>query len=430
MPQSIINKLSSEPEFGIRVSYYLLLSLFFADSVVHAFVNIPVLVPGGIVVLCFQAALIIKFRFYDRFLIIASSAFILLTLINNAIHDFHPSNVSDLFFILLFFSSFQLYYRCPGALNLNMVIALFVTSVILIIPGFFGVNDWQSVIYHDSTGFEYTRVHHHGLFRVPHYGAYFFGFIAVFYTSMFFRKRKIISLVIAITAIALCVYTGVRIFVVAFFLAGLLYLMIRAKWKVILALAIVLLSLVMYSDELLELSKGTFLLQYIWLVDTAIDHITVFPRAVIWSSWLTEMESFNAVDYLTGKTFFGSILANRRNITEPIGDIWFHNDFLNILFSYGIAGLLIYTAFIVRVTIKLKKILTQSFFAYLYFVTMILLALFNGLYFYYPVFILVPLFLMGNIHVISFFEVPGGCVLTGFVPAPRQDNSPHGNEKI
>ena len=394
MPSKAVRKILAEPHIAVNLSIYLFIFLFLADSIVHQFLDIPVLIAGGLILLFYHLLLMKRYRIINKETVFAFSAFIIIAITNNIIHGFHTKNISDLFFILILFSSFILYRQFPAALSMKMIWILFTCCLILITPSFFGENHWQSVIYQDSTGDDFMRVHHRGFFRIPHLGAYIFGFLSLLFIFRYGGTKQLWHLALAAISVVLCIYTGTRSFIFAVALASLVVLVIRRMWKILLVGTVAVAAIIWYRYELVELTKETFLLQYFWLLTNPLADLEQFPRYVIWTSWLTEMKEFSVLDYLTGRSFYSSIEANKANIAVPVKDIWFHNDFLSIVYSYGLIGFTIYIGFFVKIFKQFRAILRRNSVIQIYFLTMIFCAILNGFYYYYPFFLLIPFFIM------------------------------------
>ncbi len=395
-PEKAIQRFLSDIPFGIRFSYYLFLLLFFTDEIVRFFVKAPVFVSGGLILLIYHLILIKQSKQFDWKPFAAIAAFLVVATFHLFYSGFHQRNISDLFFILLFFTSYLLYSRYPEALSKKMVLAFFACSLILFIPAFFGVNPRQTHIWIDPNNLESYRKYFQGFFCQPHIGSYFFGFLGLFFGYQYTRSKTIKWLAMMLFCFIISFWTGSRTFLAAAALPTIFLLIIRKKWIIIAALTVIGISVIALIDPLLKLTYDTVFFQYFTFVKTSLNHPENLSRIMIWRSWFGEIGKFNILDWLTGKSFIASIYANQANPVIWAKDAWFHNDFLSILFSYGIVCFALYVAFIIRIYTRYKEAIRTSAFIFIFYFAMVLTAFINGLYYYYPVFLLVLFIEMAN----------------------------------
>ena len=395
-PEKVINKIFSDKKISIQLSYYTFLVLFLTDSIVNFFVRAPIFVSGGLVLLFYNFELLRRYKQFDKKLIILVLSFILIGIANNIIYHFHIKNISDLFFILLFFTSYYLYKNNPQTLTKQMVWIFLYACLILLIPSFFGISKWKSTIELYSNDIEFLRKYNQGFFRIPHIGSYFFGFLSLFFAYQYSLLKKYIYLGAALITISLCFYIGVRTFFVASILATLIFLITGKYWKILTILFLLMLLLIIFIDPLLEVTKRTFVFQYLSFIKTSLSNFSRLSRILIWSSWLTEMNGFHWYDYVFGKTFIASHYANESNIVGHPKGLWFHNDFFSIIYSYGLWAISLYIYFIIKIFNDFKVLIINNVLIFIYYFTMIFSAFFNGFYYYFPVFLLVPFIYMLN----------------------------------
>jgi len=394
--------------------FLFLLTVFFIDSAVNFFIHLPVFVPVSLIVLPLLWVALWKSHRKNIFLLAFVSFFILVTVINNFVFTFDKKNLSDLAFILFFPVSYYFYKLKPEKLHARTIHIFFGVILLMLVFTFTGVNSksfyrasetWRvelKQLLSEKNGeqseemvikrknkpldvLESQRSYHYGLFRVPHLASYFLFFVALFYADSFGRKKNRLFLIAAILSVLLLIYTGTRTILVAAVIAMLLFL-IRRKTLVYFFIAGALLAVSIYFRyQILELTKNTFLEQFATLQITAVDNFDRFSRVTIWRSWWHEFRQFTWYEMLIGKTFYASKVTNLVNIHYKE---WFHNDFLSIAYSYGIPALLLYCAFLYRIFRENARYIRRNIYLFLFFFTMVFAALFNGFYYYFPVFLM------------------------------------------
>lgn len=408
---------------------YIFLGAFVADSVVMIFAKIPIFVGFMLIfipVIITNIMLTGKVKWYfPAFLIV----FVLVTVIGNFIYITNRKNISDLLFIFLLITSYYFYIQQAERLSRRTVYVFYVVAFLLFSTTFIGYNsDWWSVMESSNVenlsaltqnlsseqlaalgigtstfqpapidqtspnrNIEYQRKYNNGLYRLPHVASYFFGFLFLFLGYQFQRFKKYISLVLAAAAFFLMIFTGVRTLLVAIFMAMLLFSMYRRFFKFGLALIAVGLLIFIFRQSLFGFSKHIFLGQYFSMLITASDNYLRFSRAVIWQSWWYEMTHFAWFNWLIGKSYFMSIIANAENIKWAD---WFHNDFLSIVYTYGIGGLVLYTGLFYKIFNDNKALIKNNFFLFTFYFSMLFAAIINGFYYYYPIFLMFLFVLM------------------------------------
>jgi hypothetical protein len=183
----------------------------------------------------------------------------------------------------------------------------------------------------------------------------------------------------------LVLYTGARTILVSAVIALLLFLLRRKTWVYFLFAGILLAVSIYFRYEIFELTKNTVLEQFATLQITAVDNFGRFSRVTIWRSWWYDFRRFAWYEMLIGKTFYASKVTNLVNIHYKE---WFHNDFLSIAYSYGIPALLFYCAFLYRIFRENVQYIRRNIYLFLFFFTMVFAAVFNGFYYYFPVFLM------------------------------------------
>jgi hypothetical protein len=168
--------------------------------------------------------------------------------------------------------------------------------------------------------------------------------------------------------------------------------LLRKKYIFYLVLLIVaLLMLVITNDFILQLTKGSIFYQYFTFVQTSTENFTRLSRFRLWYSWWIEVREFGFWDFMTGKSYTSALIANARNLDYKV---WFHNDFLNIFYTYGIWCTILYIWFFIKIYRDNKSCIKQNIFIFIFYISMVITALINGFYYYFPVFLLYLFFSM------------------------------------
>jgi O-antigen ligase len=358
-------------------------------------------------------------------------AFILLTILNSLIFIFDIKNISDVLFIILFFTIYFYYKNSLGKFNTSNVYLFLGMSFLLFLFTFlnrdsssiFGKKNSSKIVapvkkkepseksyaienkgvkrtsngmieFESNESLDYIeaiRAYHFGMFRVPHVASYFFGFLTLFFIYLFQKKKQWHQLVLAVIVLLACIYTGSRAILGAIVLSALFFIFQRKYLIHLLGFTILIAALFLANDYFLQLTKDTFLYQYFSLVETLSHNVTRLSRFRIWYSWWVEVRQFNLLEVAIGKSYINAILANQRNLNCSI---WFHNDFLNIFYTYGVLGFGLYVGFFVKIYCDFSVLIRNNFFLFVFYCSMVITAFVNGFYYYFPVFILYLFFLM------------------------------------
>nr|NQU92213.1 hypothetical protein [Bacteroidota bacterium] len=396
--------------------FYSFLVVFVIDNILNFFIDVPVFVPFAILMLPLLWINIWFNHPKKLFFIIYSLVFIGTALVSNILFGFSKKNISDLSFILLLVASY-FYYQLNIQRNARHTVPVFfIVCTIMFSATFFSVDSMSWYI-NDRPMVEeihqlelpeqkpavmelpvlqtvsYFREYHNGLFRVPHVAGYFFGFLGLFFCNNFRKKRNLFSLIAGALSVAFMFYTGSRTFFVALMVALFLSLFKRKTLTFALVTIILLEFVLIFRYELFSLLKDTFLGPYAFLVVNSMDNYEGITRFVMLESWWNELREFPLLELFSGRTFFHTIAFNssRHHIIS-----WLHNDFTSITYAYGLAGLVLYVLFYVVVFIQNRRVIMHNIFIFLFFATMVVTALINGFYYYFPVFLLYLFLLMIN----------------------------------
>jgi hypothetical protein len=390
---------------GIRnpnVVFMVSLAAYLADAVTNYFVHIPLFVAYLIVLL---PALWLDLWLHcrkNRFMMVFAFVFIIPFTINSFLHLFHRTNISDLVFILFLPTAYFYYKNRISDLRINRVHIYAAVTLFMFSFGFAGINSMkvnrsaqvkkQHAITRPRTVkdpkselnfLESYRKYNFGLFRIPHISAYFLGFLALFYGFIYQRKRNLLYALIAFGLIVLVLYSGVRAFIGAALLALIITFLLKKSLIYLSGIALAVLLLLLFRVEIYLLTANTILRPFTATFITLVDNIEKISRFLIWRSWWAEFSQFELYQLLIGKSYFSSILANLANL--HLGE-WFHNDFLSIIYAYGMPAFGVYCYLFVRIYNDHAEQINSNIIISVVFWCMPILALLNGLYYYFPIF--------------------------------------------
>lgn len=422
----VIDGIGAEHLFGVSLLFFVI------DNVVNYFIHIPIFVAFGLVLVPF-----LTFTLYRRGTMCGAGAILSGVLVISAVigafrFGLAAKNVSDLLFLLLFVLSWIFYRDSPG-ISLRSVYYFFVVCTILFSFTFAGFDrfeysqdrvarrafdetakaqgkgreygSWQrskekrEVYEKDpmklgrqwNLSYEVFREYHKGLFRVPHVASYFFALLALFFAGKWYWGGGKLEFVLpTIVSVGCCLYTGSRTIIFAFIGAVLLFLLFSKRWRwMMFAVVIAGLLFLFFLHPLMRLFQNTFLFQYLVTFDTLLSDPGQFSRVKIWMSWWQEIKQFGIADILFGRTPLRGMEANFRNLGTGI---WFHNDFLQVMYAYGVGALILFGFFWVSIYRHTIVSFGHNFLHMTFYLMMLLSAIFNGFYFYFPV-LLLPLYI-------------------------------------
>ncbi|MFV0565532.1 MAG: O-antigen ligase family protein [Flavobacteriaceae bacterium] len=362
--------------------------IFVLDSVLNYFYNIPLFV----ISLMFYFALLMMPGFLPyknyRSLLIIVLCFSISFIFNSIRSGFYKESLSDFLFIISFFGSFYLYSN-KFAPNNKVVTIFLIASLIMFLATFIGFdqNIWGNTMGLKTKDIEFSRSYRQGFFRKAHIAAYFFTIIILYLFNRYkeLKKNRFNYIVIILPLIIIVLLTGSRTPIAVVLIGVLLYYMKVKHLKYLLILALITILSIVYIDALLILFSDTIIYQYLSIVKTVTSNFDRLSRVIIWSSWWTEIKTFNLIDIIFGRGFNSSLEANSKNISNHI---WFHNDFFSIIYSYGILPLVLYVSLFINMYKKHKKAIKHNLFIFLSFSSFWLSAFFNGFYYYFTVILL------------------------------------------
>lgn len=380
---------------SIQIVPLAMLLIFFIDSIINAIIPLPIGASGATLVSIFLIfsflSIFNKLSIVDSTCLCTSIAILLLPCVKFFIYqDLVLSDFSDAAFLALFIMTpmtLSYAYAAISHSKFKTYSACYVAAgLILILPSFFSFEassqSMTSTLQETSSDLEYLRGYHQGLFRLPHIASYFFLFSFIFFCIRYYQgTQKGISLILAGASCIILVYTGSRagIFALAtaLIVTGALSKSNRT-WTALGLLATGIIAINFY--KIASLLEGSFLYQYFTLFITASENFSRLSRVIIWSSWLDSISQFGALDALFGRPFSYSFKENLYRIGS---NIWFHNDWLSAIYSYGIFGLAGMSAAFASLWTCLNSMTNRNL-SIVIFTACLFLSMVNGLYYYYP----------------------------------------------
>lgn len=363
--------------------FYFVVGAFIADSVVNFFARIPLFVAAMPVGLLLVLLTVPSSRAQTMLasaiaLAVASFAFVAIR------YGFQVDNFTDLIFFIFYFGCFYYARYVPVSENRISICTLFLMAMFL--PTFVGINsgDYMSAAdaFSAKADIEFIRVYHPGLYRLPHLAAYMLALSSFWWLFLGMKYKRPSFYFVSALAFASMLYAGVRTPLVGVVLAFVLT-KIRARPASAAALimtAVGIVFMLVFIDDLLQLTFGTPFYQYLTFIKTAVSNSDRLSRVLIWTNWGRAMTEFGVVDYMFGRGMAEAIQYNLLYLGIPI---WFHNDFLSFIFCYGIFPSL-FVIFLVTKTL-IDSYTAKSQFAVFLTYYIILSAIFNGFYKYVPV---------------------------------------------
>lgn len=425
---------------------------FLIDRVINYFIHFPFFVGAALLMFPILFITTIYENKNKRQIYLLIFSFIFITISNSIVFLFGVKNISDLLFIILFICIYYYYEANFNSLKTSTIYRFLILILFLFSFTFINIdsasikkteykkslswinrydekpekksNDKESVNYEKDSSvipigtdsiqainqqkqiennstlerksnpldaIEGLRIYHNGLFRIPHVASYFFGFLALFFAYQYQKKKKILDIILLLLSLGICIYSGSRAILAAFVLSFIIFLF-KKKYAVYLALLFgIALSLILANDYLLQLSKDTVFYQYFSFIKTSTQNFSNLSRVRLWLSWWHEVKQFGLVELIIGKSYMHALNANAQNLNFKV---WFHNDFLNIFYTFGVWCTILYIWFFAKIYRNNKVYIKQNIFISIFYSSMIITALINGFYYYFPIFLLYPFFLM------------------------------------
>ena len=449
----IIKFITNSDSELVNIFFWLFLVSFLIDRIINYFIHFPFFV--GVAILAFPFLFIItQYKNTDRRqLMILVFSFVLITIINSIVYLFGVKNISYLLFIILFITIYYYYKENINNLKILNIYLFFLTSFFLFSFTFINIdsksikeNKYSSnlnwITAYDETPekveletseqveletseqvenkdpklakskqpikaqkrsesikwktnsldvLEALRIYHIGLFRLPHVASYFFGFLFLFFAYQYQKNKDIVFILLLVVSLGMCIYSGSRAILVAFMISVIIFLFNRKHIVYLALLLTALLILIVSNEYLLQLTRDTIFFQYFAFIKTSFENFSRLSRYRIWYSWWIEVREFNFLNFMIGKSYMNALYANSENLNYKV---WFHNDFLNIFFSFGSWGTALYIWFFTKIYRDNSIYIRQNIFIFIFYVSMIITAVINGFYYYFPVFLLYLFLLM------------------------------------
>lgn len=208
---------------------------------------------------------------------------------------------------------------------------LIVIPLIMLASSFIGYNNYQNIeLSAKGANPEYYRSYNTGLFVSPHIAAYFLFFIG--HTLIYQEKRNLIGLSYFLGSLL----TGTRSSLIAIIVSGLYHHISIKKLKQTLVYLAGLIGLTLYLYLNISLFQGTFIYQFISIIETVFNNLHRLSRVQLILIFWENILEFNWLEILFGRSFEEQM----NGIQKAIGTkIWFHNDILAIFYTYGLIGL-------------------------------------------------------------------------------------------
>ena len=424
--------LEHRPEF-VNLFFWFFVISFCADRIINHFVHFPFFV--------ISALLIFPLLFYSaqyqnpqkRQLYVLIFSFLIMTILDSIVYLFGIKNISDFLFISLFITIYFYYRDSVNNLKFSNVYLFLIISLFLFSFTFFEIDstsinntEYSTVfiidnVFEEQLGLlnnnsqiaetkgnapksktikwksnpldilEYFRIYHNGLFRLPHVASYFFGFLVLFFAYQYQKKKKLLDIILLAVSLVVCVYTGSRAVLVAFVLSFTIFLFKRKYIIYLQGVIIFILLLILGRQYLVQLTEDTVFYQYFAFIQTTLENFTRLSRFRLLYSWWLEVREFGFWDFMTGKSYTNALIANAENLDYKV---WFHNDFLNIFYTYGIWCTILYIWFFIKIYRDNKSCIKKNIFIFIFYISMVITALINGFYYYFPVFLLYLFFIM------------------------------------
>lgn len=438
--------------------FFISLFFFSVDNVANYFMDVPVFVVSSIVLLPLMWIALAGKGKPQVFLMLFTLIFVVVSMVNNLVYDFHKSSISDLVFILFFATSWFYYREFHTKLKAKTIHIFLAVTMLMFGFAFFGINsnslhtndrnlknlelvgisfdslisqgepirefekklpeniDADSLVREKLRTFfpgrpevdtmknigiglvpgikvekeeldkvEKNRTYNYGLFRVPHVPAYFFGFLLLFYLNLFKYRRKAWYLLIVALLTFLIFYNGVRTFVVAAALSAMLWFFIKRNIWFFVAFLAIIAGMIIFRNVIFDFTKETIFQPLSSLLITVIDNPDRLSRIALFRSWFSELQEFKWYDFIFGKNFYLSRMANLKNLFTPT---WYHNDLLSVIFSYGVIAAGFYIALFINIFREHAGLIHKQPLLFVFYFSMILASVFNGFYYYFPLFLL------------------------------------------
>lgn len=202
--------------------------------------------------------------------------------------------------------------------------------------------------------------------------------------SFFQKKVNIMQFIIIGLEVVIIMKTGARVFIIPTCLIAYYFIKRRVKNKrirmIVYAMAMLAFLFIFLKSNMIK--KFIFTIQDPYKNSSSLIESLTSGRSNFWK--------IDLVDYINSNIFYkiwghGFTYIYKLNLKYAGMEIWAHNDFINILVSCGLVGLVIYISMLFRTLTVLKKL--NSRFTYMMLLLYALFpAMINGFYSYYHYF--------------------------------------------
>ncbi|HAS8115764.1 TPA: hypothetical protein I7666_20955 [Vibrio vulnificus] len=146
-------------------------------------------------------------------------------------------------------------------------------------------------------------------------------------------------------------------------------------------------------DFFLNEAKGTVFYQYLSFLHTIKYEPERLSRFQLFDAFYQGLDSFDTMDFILGKSFSYQYEVVNQYLGQKL---WFHNDFLSLFYSYGVIILFWLVFYSCRYYVNHVNT-TNSYILKVYFLSLVLFSLFNGII-YHPTYLIFYLFFLMVLH--------------------------------
>lgn len=302
-----------------------------------------------------------------------------------------------LFFLISFFYLNEMCSLGKTEFSLKIFRFIFVLTTLLFWVYLFGIDNQihSSDMTAEGANVEYYREYHSGFFRAPHFPSYIYYFL--FLCVMYFKSRfsKLEFAIIVCISILGILLSGSRTPIYSFLAGSIIYFAIKNIKYFFISLIFLFSTLLVYIyiESILEFTKGSILYQYFSFIFTLKNDPERLSRVQLFFSFYDAMRESSLIDIFIGHSF-----SSQFNVVfKALGQtLWFHNDMLSIIYSYGVVFFSYIFFLIVFFYIKVVKSLRNNVIS-IYFISIIIFSFVNGII-YHPsyLFILMLFWMISN----------------------------------
>jgi hypothetical protein len=223
----------------------------------------------------------------------------------------------------------------------------------------------------------------------PHPFAYAMIFMVIIVEWVYIIRKNSILLILNIVPLLTSIISGARVptgAIIIIFISIRLFKNKRQKFinpliSLVGIISIILFTLIFYKNIIQFIFNSAFIQKFITSAKTS---DVTSGRDIFWQLCFNAFNSdFNILQKLLGRGIFYTVLINKKGYNMAI---WAHQDFLDILISYGLIFLIIYAFLYIRFFYKLSVNSSNKMMLIGLFLGFILLSSLNGIV-NYPFFV-------------------------------------------